>query len=185
MSSLVFAAVDCHPALNRAQAQFIVGYGSLLQEQSKREEGVEVGENQPVYLSGYQRGWFMRDSDEGLKATYLAVIKHPGSQLNAVYFKLMHPHAIRAYDEREEGYCRARVATQQLRALNQSPVPKGEYWIYVLNKQQVHVPSTEFPIQPAYLAIFLGGCEQVAKKYNRPDFARDCLKLTVGWDKLE
>jgi hypothetical protein len=38
---------SCHPAIDPAQPQFIVGYGSLMQEQSKREDALNVGDNYP------------------------------------------------------------------------------------------------------------------------------------------
>src|ERR1700722_8821333 len=43
-------ANKCHPSVNTTLSQFIIGYGSLMQEASKRETDPNVGENYPIYV---------------------------------------------------------------------------------------------------------------------------------------
>lgn len=171
---------NCRPIANLQLSQFIIGYGSLMQEESKREDSAEAGDNYPIYLSGFQRGWIEPGTDIGFSTTYLGVIKDAKAKINAVYFKLNDPKAIASYDKREDSYCRVKVLPEQIQPLGTNTLPDGQYWIYVSNSQ-AHKPTEQKPIVQSYVDIFLSGCFQLEEKFHLQDFAQDCLRMTHHW----
>ena len=49
------AADACRPAADSAQAQYVIGYGSLMDTESRRRTLPEAGEGVPVRVDGYER----------------------------------------------------------------------------------------------------------------------------------
>jgi len=181
-SILLYAREMCHPDVNHHQAQFVIGYGSLMQEKSKREELADVGDNYPIYLQGFKRGWFLHGSDLGFNTTYLAVLRHANARINAVYFKLKKSDDIQAYDEREDGYCRTLVPLAHIKFLDSAETNSdSQFWIYTIKESEKQLASERFPIAQSYVDIFLTGCLELAEKYHKPDFADDCIYLTDNW----
>jgi hypothetical protein len=170
----------CHPSVNVNQKQFIVGYGSLMQQKSKCADASNVGESYPIYVTGYKRSWIMHGSPVGFSTTYLAVIRQALSKINAVYFRLNNPKDVQRYDKREFGYCRASLLPQHIKTITKDILPDGQYWIYIASDELNH-PNPRYPIVQSYVDIFLSGCFELEKKYHIPGFARDCVQLTSGW----
>jgi hypothetical protein len=170
---------DCRPVPDTHRSQFIVGYGSLMNEKSKREDDATVGENHPIYLQGFKRGWIQQGTSIGFSTTYLAVVRQPSSKINAIYFKLEDPQNIRNFDEREDSYCRVAVLPEQIQTIAHEPLPEGQYWLYLAKREQT--PSSRYPIVQSYVDIFLSGCFELEEKYHLPNFARDCIRLTSDW----
>src|SRR5687768_16078311 len=48
-------AFDCHPEINPNLPQYIVGYGSLMDESSKKRTDPSTEESVPVLVKGYKR----------------------------------------------------------------------------------------------------------------------------------
>lgn len=172
---------DCHPKIDLNQSQFIVGYGSLMQEKSKREDASNVGENHPIYVTGFKRGWIKHGTPIGFSTTYLAVVKQPSSKMNAVYFKVNNANNIDQLDQREDTYCRALVSPKQIQTINLQPLPQGQYWIYITSDKEKERPSARYPIVQSYVDIFLSGCFELEKKYHLHHFSHDCIKTTSNW----
>ena len=175
---------NCRPFINNTLPQFIIGYGSLMQEASKRQNApIGVGDNYPIYISGFKRGWIEPGLRLGIGTTYLGVIQDVKSKINAVYFELNDPSVLKEYDEREKLYCRALVPVKNIKALSAEPLPRGQYWIYVTHRKNKHLPTHQHPILQRYVDIFLSGCLQVEEKYHLQHFANDCVKRTSYWSK--
>ena len=64
-SSNLAIADSCHPAPDKFQKQFIIGYGSFMDEASKRRTAPNAGENIPVKVKGFERAWLMRAKQAG------------------------------------------------------------------------------------------------------------------------
>lgn len=176
------ASAPCHPVLDVAQAQFIVGYGSLMQEASKRQTTPGAGHNQPIRVSGFERGWILNGPSFS-PTTYLGAVPHPGGRFNAVIYSVPSPQDIHATDLREARYCRVQVASEQIEMLNQLAPPKGQVWIYTVPPHRIDEPDQGYPIVQSYVDIFLGGCLDVGETYGIAEFARDCIHTTKGWSK--
>lgn len=171
----------CRPAINSRFDQFVIGYASLMQEKSKREETSAVSVNYPIEITGFKRGWIEHGTPIGFSTTYLGVRPEANAIINAVYFKLNNKNAIYNYDKREDTYCRLPVSRQQIKSLTNKKLPKGEYWIYATTLQQAQQPSSKYPIVQSYLDIFLSGCLQIEEKYHLTNFAKNCIQTTGYW----
>ncbi len=175
-----FEGQGCRPPVNINVAQLIIGYGSLMKEESKREDGANVGENFPIYVTGFERGWIEHSTDPRFGTTYLGAKMKPGAKMNAVYFMLTVPDEILNYDKRENTYCRNRVPREKIQPLAGTPLPEGEYWIYTTLANET-LPSSQYPLAQSYVDIFLSGCFELEKKFKLHDFAKDCIKTTKNW----
>ena len=181
-SHSTYANKICNPAYDPKVSQFIIGYGSLMNEKSKRSSNINVGKNIPVYVTGFERGWIARGHEKKLGITYLGIREKNASKLNAVYFKLNKSQAINDFDKRENTYCRVGVPRKKIQSLIKKPLPQGQYWIYLTTNAQK--PSTQYPIAQSYIDIFLTGCIALEKTYQLHGFSKDCVNTTHNWSSL-
>lgn len=182
MQSAQVAADTCHPDIDVTQAQYIVGYGSLIQETSKRQTTPNAGNNQPIRVSGFQRAWIMNGPSFS-PTTYLGAVPNPAGRFNAVIYSVPGPQEIHATDVREGRYCRAPVAPAQIEILNRGGPIMGQIWIYTVPPHRVDEPDRNYPIVQSYVDIFLGGCLDMGEAHGIPDFALECIRTTKGWSK--
>jgi hypothetical protein len=180
------ALSPCRPSTDKTSAQFIIGYGSLMEEHSKRHDSAHVSDNTPISLTGFKRGWIehgiKNDITQQINSTYLGVKPSTHTTINAVYFQLTNPQDLLKYDARESTYCRVRVTRNQITSLTGHPVPKGQYWIYTTRSHNAR-PTPKYPIKQSYVDLFLSGCIQLEEKYHLKHFADDCITKTNGWSK--
>lgn len=184
VSSMSFAlprASHCHPAIDSHQDHYIIAYGSLMSEQSKQSTVTELGENLPVMLKGYQRGWFLKGAGSGFAGTFLGVKAAKHHQINAVIFQVPKPDKIMDFDKRESGYCRRLVREDAMSLQSKGHLPKGQYWIYLPQRSKMALASQKFPIMQSYVDIFLSACLQLENKYQLKDYAKQCIKTTSDW----
>jgi len=173
---------SCHPTPNLNKPQYIIGYGSLMNELSKRRTTQNVSNNLPVRLSGYQRIWNATANILGLSTTYLNVIPAQDSQINAVIYRLFDQYDILRTDKRERSYCRKKVHFDQIEMLDHSELEKGEIWIYIKD-MNIHLPSKTYPIIQSYVDTFLSGCFQIEEKFRLNGFTEECVRSTKGWSQ--
>lgn len=182
MQSAQAAPDACHPEMDVTQAQFIVGYGSLMQETSKRQTTPNAGNNQPIRVSGFQRAWIV-NGPLFSPTTYLGAVPNPAGRFNAVIYSVPSPQEIHATDVREGRYCRSPVAPAQIEMLNHADTPVGQIWMYTVPPNRVGKPGKGHPITQSYVDIFLGGCLDVSEAYGIEEFALECIRTTKGWSK--
>lgn len=182
-TDLALSNTNCHPTVNPNTPQYIVGYGSLIQNESKKKTYLNVGPSIPVIVDGYQRGWIQKGMPIGSSATFLGVVRNKSSQFNGVIFNLP-PSAIFLYDKREMHYCREEVLPKQLKMLNQQTIPKGQFWIYVSTPEKTAAPSARYPITQSYVDVFLSGCLEVERTYQLKNFAKNCVNTTHHWSPI-
>jgi len=177
-------ASDCHPALDKAKPQYMIGYGSLMEKASKQRTAPNTGANLPVLVTGFQRSWNARRSDVGFSTTYLGVQAKTDAEMVAVLYQNFSADDIAATDDHEAYYCRDAVDPGAVKMLDRSSVPaEGQIWIYVNKPDAVHLPNARWPIVQSYVDIFVTGCFQKKEKvlgWNR-DFAEACIETTDGW----
>ena len=174
-------ALDCHPQINPQLPQYIVGYGSLIDEQSKRITDPTAQENFPVIIKGYKRSWSAHGDLPGLNATFLSIHEDKNSSINGVIYKLSNPDHIQQYDKREMAYCRKELNITQIKIYS-SPLPdKKQIWIYSAAQETNNPPTKDFPIVQSYVDIFIHGCIQIEEKFRISNFAKDCIKSTEQW----
>ena len=188
VASVPAAAVDpaCHPPVDQKAPQYIVGYGSLMEQASKQRTAPNTGENLPVQVTGYQRKWNSRGSLIGFSTTYLGIEPASGVRMVAALYRVFAAADIAATDTREAEYCREKVAPADIRMLDGSAAPEqGQIWIYVNKKDATLPPSERFPIVQSYVDIFLGGCIELEAKVEdkSASFADACIDTTAGWSE--
>jgi hypothetical protein len=177
-----FAKDDCacHPLVNLHSQQYIIAYGSLIETASKNATDQHSGENKPVWVEHYQRGWFSKGLSDGLSTTYLGVIKSKPAHFNGTIFNLP-PSSFKHYDAREKYYCRVLVAPRDIHLLTGKKLPQGQFWIYELKPELLAPPSARYPIVESYVDIFLAGCLEIEEKYHLRNFAAACVNTTRDW----
>lgn len=172
----------CNAPPDAARPQYIVGYGSLMEDESRKRTTPDAGAAHPVEIEGYRRGWFARGEAAGFSATYLGIRPKPESRINAVIYAVR-PDEVLATDQRERAYCRANLPMPQVRALEKVPVapPNAQVWIYVNPPDSVATPSARYPIVQSYVDIFVAGCLEQESRFGLARFASECLSTTTDW----
>ena len=104
ISAQVFAKPNdhCHPQANANLPQYIIGYGSLIETASKKATDETSGDNKPVLIDNYQRGWFAEGLSSGFSTTYLGVIKKANAHFNGTLFKLASVNSLKNYKKKME-----------------------------------------------------------------------------------
>ncbi len=173
----------CHIQVNPSKPQYIIGYGSLMSESSKHDTYHSVGENSPILLNGYQRGWFARGLYHWHATTFLGAIDQPNQNMNAVIFKVS-PSVVGVFDKRERNYCRNQVNFADIKWLSHKlDVTNAQIWIYKPNHSIRLKPSKAYPIYQTYIDIFLQGCVELEKKFHLKEFSKNCVIKTTEWSK--
>ena len=182
ISGSVFSA-SCHEQVNSSKTQYIIGYGSLMSESSKRDTSPSVSENMPILLNGYERGLFARGFYKGKATTFLGARYKLNHNINAVMFKVDR-NIIAAFDQRERHYCRYQVDTRDIELLShRDDLTKGQVWIYLPSRSIRLKPSKEYPIYQSYIDIFLRGCLELEQKFHLTGFSKNCVIKTADWSK--
>ena len=177
-------ANDCHPRVDPSKAQYIVGYGSLMETSSKRSTEPNAGINLPALVTGFERSW---NTHGVYPTTYLGVTRsNSASIVAAVYRDFLDEDGELASDAREIDYCRAAVDPGSIRMLDGSTIPvSGEVWIYVTKPTSKAPPDAEHPIVQSYVDIFITGCIQLQSRVSEQNmyFVEQCIRTTGGWSE--
>lgn len=180
----VIVTADCRPAPDPTRAQYVVGYGSLMESHSRARTAPQAGPAHPVEVSGYRRGWMARAQTGGFGTTFLGAAPDPSATFNAVAYAVDEGE-LRATDQREASYCRARVPAANLRWLEPTFAPEAEAqaWIYVSLNARFMIPTPSFPIAQSYVDVFVGGCLEQEQRFALAGFARECIATTGNWSE--
>jgi hypothetical protein len=180
LSQPTFAQI-CHPKINPQLPQYIIGYGSLIDEPSKKRTDPSAQESFPVVIKGYKRSWSVHGTLPGLNTTFLSVFEDNHSSFNGVIYKLSHPENIQQYDIRERSYCRKELRQDTLKVPSSVLPDQKQIWIYISTQKRHEPPTIDYPIVQSYVDIFIRGCIQIEEKYKIKYFAKDCIQSTEQW----
>lgn len=174
----------CNVAPDAGQPQYIVGYGSLMQDESRKRTSPQAGPAHPVEVTGYRRGWFARGDPLGFSTTYLGVAPVTHARINAVVYQV-EPAELLATDRREASYCRRAIPLANIKLLETTPwhMAAGQAWIYVNKPEAIATPSARYPIVQSYVDIFVSGCLEQEQRFGVEGFARQCLATTGDWSE--
>lgn len=174
----------CHPGLDWSEPQFVIGYGSLMDNLSKDRTWEKTRPAVPVRVTGFERRWNARGKLPGFGTTYLGVVENAGATMVAALYRAQDARDFEAGDAREYVYCRVPVARDRLHMLDGSSPPlRGNFWIYLPTPASIQPADADFPIIQSYVDIFLSGCIELAKQVTDEDvdFATQCVTTTKGW----
>jgi gamma-glutamylcyclotransferase (GGCT)/AIG2-like uncharacterized protein YtfP len=162
--------------------QFIFGYGSLIESQSRAMIAPSALQASPVNVAGIQRGWFGQIGGASLSPTYLAAIPDPHANCNGVIFRVSQQQ-LEAFDEHEIGYLRQRIDPHNISMLDGTKsAADGDVWFYAPPDKRFASP--EFPIVQSYVDICLNGCLEIEATYpltKEAKFAEVFLKTSTDW----
>lgn len=165
-------------------SQFIFGYGSLVESQSRARTSPSALYAFPANVAGIQRGWFDQVGGVSLSTTYLGAVADPNSNCNGVIFQVSQQQ-LDVFDQRETGYKRKEIDRSKITMLNGSgAAPEGDIWFYA-NKEK-RFASPEFPIVQSYVDICVNGCLELEATYpqaKEAGFAETFLKTCSDWSK--
>ncbi len=180
-------ALWADPAMARVVAsdlptQFIIGYGSLIDAESRAGTAGARLEAVPVRVSadfGYRRVWNLV-AGSGFTALGLETSGPTATAetINGVIFPVDGP-TLAKFDRREMGYDRVPVPNALIQSLSWMRLPEaGTAFIYVPKPgTRGAVPDAAHPIVQSYVDLVLGG----ALAYGEA-FAREVVETTFGWD---
>lgn len=171
---------NCRPAPDDGERQFIVGYGSLMQRQSREQTAPRAKDGRPISLVGFRRGFFAQGAMPGFNTVFLGVVPNVESAINAVVFEVPSDE-IPGLDEREYFYCRVLVQPEAMSMIGEGSPPDGQTWIYVNLGSSLGLASEEIPLVQSYIDIFLSGCLELEKQFGEVGFAEQCVTTTTNW----
>ena len=164
--------------------QYIFGYGSLVESQSRAMTSPTALYASPVNVTGIQRGWFDQVGGVSLTTTYLGAVPDQSSNCNGVIFQVTQQQ-LAAFDSRETGYERKKIEQKNITMLDGSKsAPDGDIWYYANKKKQL--ASAECPIVQSYVDICLNGCLQIEATYplaKQAKFAETFITTSTDWSK--
>jgi len=172
-------ADTCNQIPKKGSKNFIIGYGSLMEKESRTRTNKNAKNVKPILIKNFQREWGQRSTR--YKITFLTISKKVGSSVNAVYYPLSIQDILKL-DKRERGYCRSKVKAEELDFFNKKVQTKNKnFWVYAAKKDNILNPDEKHPIVQSYVDIFLNGCFQIQDKFKINNFANLCVKTTKGW----
>ncbi|MFE5484651.1 gamma-glutamylcyclotransferase family protein [Streptomyces sp. NPDC056527] len=161
---------------------YIFGYGSLMQRESRTATWPDREQAAPAMVQGISRGWYDRVETASWSPTYLGAVPRKGATCNGVVFPVS-PEELRAYARRESGYRPTRIRSRDITMLDGSKgSPVGTVW-YFANVQQRY-PSERFPIVQSYVDVCLDGCLEIEDGYpeaRKAQFAKEFMRTTSDW----
>src|SRR3954470_8224234 len=111
--------IDISGGGSKGPQNFIFGYGSLIEDESRQRTTPSARDAWPARVTGIRRGWWARGAASGLTTTYLgAVIADPKTlppvTCNGVIYKVS-AEELAATDRRESaGYQRCRIESDKI-----------------------------------------------------------------------
>ena len=173
----------CHPKINPKLPQYLIGYGSLIDDYSKKTTDPTAEESIPVVIEGYKRTWAVHSTYPRFNTTFLAVFKEDGASFNGVIYRLKYPEHVTRYDDREIIYCRVLVSDKNIRTYGKALPKDKEVWMYQPFNKPTQYPTHECPIVQSYVDVFLRVCLHIEKTHHIQSFAKQCISTTSKWSK--
>ena len=104
-------AKDCNLIPEPGSKNYIIGYGSLMEKDSRTRTNKSALAVKPILIEGFERTW---GQNGGIyKITFLTIIEKENSKINAVYYPVSLKDLDKT-DSRESGYCRVKVEEENL-----------------------------------------------------------------------
>lgn len=140
---------------------YIVGYGSLINEESQKITGL-ASNSIPILLNGFRRSWTVTYDE--LQFCALGVYPDANKKITAVLFEV---EDVEAFDKREHGYNRVPLEKSYLSPwFEKDQIPDdGNIWIYLPFQEKYGYASEKYFIWQSYIDVILMGCLSVDEKY--------------------
>ncbi|MEU0369565.1 gamma-glutamylcyclotransferase family protein [Streptomyces sp. NPDC006283] len=170
------------PLPSLTERNYIFGYGSLIQRESRTTTWLKAEEAVPAVVRGISRGWYDRVDTASWGPTYVGAVPKRDARCNGVIFAVA-PEELRAFARRESGYRLTRIPSRDISMLDGSKSPPvGTVW-YFANVARRY-PSERFPIVQSYVDACLDGCLENEVSYpeaREAQFAKEFMRTTTDW----
>ena len=110
-STQLVQSQECNLNPERGSKNYIIGYGSLMDKESRIRTNKSAFVVKPILIKGFERTWGLQGGI--YKITFLTIIKKENSAVNAVYYPVSIKD-LNKTDKRESGYCRVKVEGKEL-----------------------------------------------------------------------
>ena len=172
---------ECNLNPEQGSKNYIIGYGSLMDKESRIRTNKSAFVVKPILIKGFERTWGLHGGM--YKITFLTIIKKENSIVNAVYYPVSIKD-LKKTDRRERVYCRVKVEGKDLSFYGKNIKTKNKnFWVYAANPKKIKKPSNSYPIVQSYVDLFIGGCFQIKEKYKIDEFPKQCIETTTEWSK--
>jgi hypothetical protein len=165
-----------------ARLQYIFGYGSLIDRESRMGTWPDAEFALPAVVTGIARGWFDQTAVPSWSPTYLGAVSDPAAECNGVLFPVT-PTEFDSFVKREAGYDLTQLDPSQVAMLDGGSTPlDGDIW-YFANREK-RFQSSKHPIVQSYVDVCLDGCLEVEAIYplaKQANFAKQFIKTTSHW----
>ena len=169
---------------------YIFGYGSLIERESRLRTTPEAIKVYPVIVEGLKRGWFARTRGNTLSTTFLGCIQESNTIVNGVIYKVSE-NDLEITDKREQGYVRKLIDINQVKFLFNMEDLDVNIWAYISEFDTAvdikqNLPNKDFPIVQSYVDICINGCleiEELYKEAEKVNFTKMFIETTNYWNK--
>jgi hypothetical protein len=182
---------------DKGPQNYIFGYGSLIEDESRRRTTPSAVDAWPALVQGIRRGWWARGAKSGLTTTYLGAVAVTDpdpkkvAECNGVIYKVS-AEELAATDRRESaGYQRCRIDNDKIRMLDGRDKPlDGVVWAYLnlfVPPDDIgnNLPTPQFPMVQSYVDICVHGCLEVEGKYpTAAGFTQKFIETTDEWSRF-
>jgi len=153
LSTALASTKDCNLKPSANSKNYIIGYGSLMERESRMNTNPQAYKVEPVLVSGFQRVWGQNGGN--YKTTFLTLVEKKDAKLNAIFYSVNLENLIKT-DQRERSYCRIKVDEKNLDFYG----------------RKVKSKDANF-----------NGCLQTEEEFKLQGFAKDCVQLTSDWSE--
>jgi hypothetical protein len=146
--------------------QYVLGYGSLIDQESRRRTNPNTRVAVPVMVDNLARGWWIHGRAVQFSTCFLGVQVIPGASCNGVIFPVTDIE-LAALDVRERNYDRTLITPDNITFLDGSNgLPEdAQVWTYTVAEAKRTVPTPQFPIVQSYVDICMNGCIEIEETY--------------------
>jgi len=171
-------------------ADYVFGYGSLLERASRTRTNPDVVAAWPARVTGYSRGWFHQFAGNvGSTCTFLGVVRADQTVNGAIYGVA----DIESTKRREAGYTAVALESNQIEMLDGGgPMldvgGQSKVYIFVSDEGSISKtsqPTRECPIVQSYVDICINGCLELDALYRALSgtFTQEFIAKTTGWNE--
>jgi cation transport regulator ChaC len=174
-------------------ADYVFGYGSLLERASRTSTNSDAVGAWPARVEGFERGWFHQfENFVGSTCTFLGAKKAPGETINGVIYAV---EDLQKTKDREIGYTATLLDVNQITMLDGGgqwkSKEKSDVYIFLSNPPCIKPPSAETPMVQSYVDICINGCLELEALYrtlNEPlvkeSFTKEFIRTSREWSEF-
>jgi cation transport regulator ChaC len=171
-------------------ADYIFGYGSLLERASRTRTNPDAIGAWPAGVKGFERGWFHQFKNfAGSTCTFLGAVKDERKTINGVIYPVAD---LQSTKDREIGYTATPLNNNQITMLDGGGdwnVGSAAVYIFLSNEESISetkAPTRQIPMVQSYVDICINGSLELEALYRtvKRSFTEEFIRTTSGWNEF-